>query len=86
MIDLTTDAKNNIKKREPIIPLSPCIMYMYKYTVWAIPIPNFNCPFIIPKEKKQFHDNNNTNIIADKGVVDNKNSLRAIFTLFESSI
>ncbi len=35
MIDLTTDAKNNIKK--PIIPLSPCIMYMYKYTVWAIP-------------------------------------------------
>jgi len=27
-------------------------MYMYKYTVWAIPIPNFNCPFIIPKEKK----------------------------------
>ena len=61
MIDLTTDAKNNIKKREPIIPLSPCIMYMYKYTVWAIPIPNFNCPFIIPKEKKQFHDNNNNN-------------------------
>ena len=48
MIDLTTDAKNNIKKREPIIPLSPCIMY--KYTVWAI-----------PKEKKQFHDNNNNN-------------------------
>ena len=65
MIDLTTDAKNNIKKREPIIPLSPCFMYMYmymyKYTVWAIPIPNFNCPFIIPKEKKQFHDNNNNN-------------------------
>jgi len=70
MIDLTTDAKNNIKKREPIIPLSPCIMYMYKYTVWAIPIPNFNCPFIIPKEKKQFHDNNNNNnIISTKNNV-----------------
>ena len=69
MIDLTTDAKNNIKKREPIIPLSPCIMYMYKYTVWAIPIPNFNCPFIIPKEKKQFHDNNNNNIISTKNIV-----------------
>ena len=68
MIDLTTDAKNNIKKREPVIPLSPCIMYMYKYTVWAIPIPNFNCPFIIPKEKKQFHDNNN-NIISTKNNV-----------------
>ena len=73
MIDLTTDAKNNIKKREPIIPLSPCIMYMYKYTVWAIPIPNFNCPFIIPKEKKQFHynnnNNNNNNIISTKNNV-----------------
>ncbi len=44
MIDLTADAESNIKKWEPI-PLSPCICI----NILALPIPNFNCPFIILK-------------------------------------